>query len=172
MNDSLPRSSRLCDLSYGMETVLRIRQVIPPLTARTAEGKAVRAWDYKQKRPLVIVFLHAGCSNCESWLGQFAVRAADLADREAVVLVIYAELPPRINETLPPPLISAADTTGRSQRAFLGRQAFGPSGLDRVGVFVTDRYGELFEQWVAKDAGELPIPGEILGILHVIQIIC
>jgi len=30
--------------------------LIPPVTARTAEGRIVRAWDYKQKRNLVIAF--------------------------------------------------------------------------------------------------------------------
>jgi len=151
---------------------LLLRQLIPPLTARTAEGKTVRGWDYKQKRPLVIVFLHADCSHCDNWLEQLAGRAADLAERDAVALIIYAEPTPRKTATLDSPLIAAADVTGHSQRAFLGREAFGPAGLDRVGVFVTDRYGELYGQWIGRDAGGLPVPGEILDTLSTIQIIC
>jgi hypothetical protein len=69
-------------------------------------------------------------------------------------------------------LIAASDLTGHSHRAFLGADAFGPAGLDRVGVFVTDRYGELFAQWVGRDALELPANSEILDMLGVIQIIC
>jgi peroxiredoxin len=151
---------------------LLLRQVIPPLTARTADGEIVRAWDYKQKRPLVIAFLHADCSRCDGWLAELAARPADLTERDAVALVIYPELPPRKTETLPSPLIAGSDVAGNSQFAFLGSEAFGPAGLDRVGVFVTDRYGDLYGQWLGRDAGELPLPEEILGTLSVIQMIC
>ncbi len=151
---------------------LLLRQVIPPLTARTAEGKIVRAWDYKQKRPLVISFLHSDCSQCAAWLEQLAANASELTEREAIALVIYAETPPRKAAELAPPLIAASDTTGHSQSAFLGREAFSPAGLDRVGVFVTDRYGELFGQWMGRDAKHLPAHKEIFDTLSVIQIIC
>jgi hypothetical protein len=151
---------------------LLLRQLIPPITARTAEGAIVRAWDYKQKRNLVVAFLHADCAQCEGWLAQLAARAADLIESEAVGLVIYAESPPRASEILTAPIIPAADVTGHSQRAFLGRDAFGPAGLDRVGVFVTDRYGELYAQWVERDADKLPAPVEIFSILWQIQVAC
>ncbi len=155
-----------------MNGAILTRQLIPPVTARTAEGKTVRAWDYKQKRNLVIAFLHADCARCEGWLAQLAERAADLSEREAVVLAVYAEAPPRTAETLSAPLIAAADATGHSQRAFLGREAFGPAGLDRVGVFVADRYGELYAQWVTPDAAGLPAAAEILSTLWQIQVAC
>jgi peroxiredoxin len=146
--------------------------MIPPVTARTADGKIVRAWDYKQKRPLVIAFLHSDCPRCAVWLDQLAASAAELAEREAVALLIYAELPPRKAGELTTPFIVASDAAGHSHRAFLGREAFGPVGLDCVGVFVTDRYGELFGQWTGRDAEDLPAPKEILDTLSVIQIIC
>jgi hypothetical protein len=155
-----------------MNSPLALRQVIPPLTARTAEGKIIRAWDYKQKRPLVIAFLHSDCPHCAAWLEQLAASAADLTEREAIALVIYAETPPRKAAELAPPLIAACDASGHSHRAFLGREAFSPAGLGRVGVFVTDRYGELFGQWLGRDATDLPAHKEIFDTLSVIQIIC
>jgi hypothetical protein len=148
------------------------RQLIPPITARTADGAIIRAWDFKQKRNLVIAFLHADCVRCEGWLGQLNARAADLSESEAMSLIIYPETPPRAAGILTNPIIAAADVTGHSQRAFLGREAFGPAGQDRVGVFVTDRYGELYAQWVALDADGLPIPAEILSTLWQIQVAC
>lgn len=159
-------------MNTPMTSPLLLRQVIPPVTARTAEGKIVHSWDYKQKRPLVIVFLHSDCSRCEAWLEQLASSSMDLNEREAAALVIYTEAPPRKSEALASPLIAASDLSGHSHRAFLGSQAFGPAGLDRVGVFVSDRYGELFAQWVGRDARELPAQREILDVLGVIQIIC
>lgn len=151
---------------------LQLRQVIPPLTARTAEGKIIRAWDYKQKRPLVIAFLHSDCAPCAAWLEQLAASGAELSEREAIALVIYTETLVRKAAELTSPLIAASDATGHSQTAFLGREAFGPAGLDRVGVFVTDRYGDLFGQWIGRDAADLPAQKEILDTLSVIQIIC
>ncbi len=155
-----------------MDEVLRTRQLIPPITARAADGAIVRAWDYKQKRNLVIVFVHADCANCEVWLVQLAARASDLSEREAVGLIIYSEAPLRAAENPPTPLIAAADVTGHSQRTFLGRDAFASSGLARVGAFVADRYGELHAQWIARDADELPDPDAILTALWQIQVAC
>jgi AhpC/TSA family len=159
-------------LSTSIMGPLLLRQLISPITARTADGAIVRAWDFKQKRNLVIAFPHADCTSCATWLSQLAERAADLSEREAVGLVIYAETPPRLAGNLEAPFIVAGDVTGNSQRAFLGREAFGPAGLDRVGVFVTDRYGELYAQWAARDAGELPVPAEIFSALWQIQVAC
>jgi hypothetical protein len=155
-----------------MDAALRTRDMIPPLTARTADGAIVRAWDYKQKRNLVIAFLHANCACCDAWLAQLGATVADLTEREAVVLIIYAEIPPRAAQVLPAPLIAASDVTGHSQGAFLGPDAFSSAGLGRVGVFVTDRYGELRDQWITRDGEGLPAPSEILSSLWQIQIIC
>jgi peroxiredoxin len=152
--------------------VIQLGAIIPPVSARTAEGKIIRAWDYKQKRNLVIAFLHADCARCAGWLTQLAQRAADFPEHEAVVLAVYAEAPPRILEMHAAPLIAATDAAGHSQRAFLGREVFGPAGLDRVGVFVADRYGELCAQWIASDATGLPSTAEILSTLWQIQVAC
>ncbi len=153
--------------------VLKTRQQIPPLTARTPAGHTVRAWDYKQKKNLVVAFLHAGCRRCEVFLSKLAARAAELAEREAVALVVFAEAPrAMLSENLPAQVLVAADMSGRSQRAYLGEDAFGSSGQQRVGVFVADRYGELYAQWVARDDDGLPGAGELLDWLGQIQVAC
>ena len=42
-----------------------------------------------------------------------------------------------------------------------------------MGVFVTDRYGELRDQWIARDADATYLPlGEILSSLWQIQMAC
>jgi hypothetical protein len=151
---------------------LQLRDLIPPVSARTPDGKAVHAWDYKQKRNLVIAFLHADCAACALWLAQFTGRAADFAEYESTGLILYSEAPsPRV-DGLPAPFVVAIDAAGHSQRAFMGKDAFGPSGLDRVGIFVTDRYGELRAQWIAREATELPVPDEVLKPLRQIQMAC
>jgi hypothetical protein len=151
---------------------LRLRQIIPPLTARTSSGQTVRAWDFKQKKNLVTAFLHAGCRRCEGFAEKLVARAAELAEREAVALVVFPEPPAPVIGALPAQIIVAADMSGRSQRAYLGEDAFGPAGLERVGVFVADRYGELYAQWVGREEGALPGIGEILSWLSQIELAC
>jgi len=164
-----PHSDIMCAFMTGP---LHLRQVIPPLIARTSEGKIIRAWDYKQKSPLAILFIHADCPQCENWLGHLTKRSVDLIDRDAVALVIYSDLPPQKGKGLGPPFVAATDISGHSQIAFLGPDAFGSAGLGRVGAFVTDRYGDLFGQWTGRDADKLPPVEEILDLLDVIQRIC
>jgi peroxiredoxin len=151
--------------------MLKLRQIIPPLTARAADGRVVQAWDFKQKYSLAIVFLHAGCRSCADYLERLRENAAEMKEREAVALVIFSEAPSS-RENFPAQIVVAADVSGKSQRAFLGEDAFGPAGQSRVGVFVTDRYGELRAQWSAPHEDALPQPGEILEWLSQIQMAC
>jgi peroxiredoxin len=152
---------------------LKPRQLIPPLTARTTAGQTIRAWDYKQKKNLVIAFLHAGCRRCETFIQKLAAHAAELDGREALALAVFAEMPYALeSENLPAQVVLAADIGGRSQRAYLGEEAFGPVGQERVGVFVADRYGELYAQWIARNEDGLPGVGELLEWLGQIQVAC
>ena len=151
--------------------MLTLRQLIPPLTARTAAGEIVRAWDYKQKKSLLIAFLHGDCSQCQSFATRLASRAADLLELDSVALVIFLQAPPgRIAAA--PPVILASETTGRAAQEYLGTDAFGPLGLARVGLFVADRYGELFAQWEARDADGLPALADALKWLAHTQMGC
>jgi peroxiredoxin len=141
--------------------MLTLRQIIPPLTAQTAAGEIVRAWDYKQKKSLLIAFLHADCVRCKEFLAAVALHAPDLTELESVALVVFLGEPPQ-GVPAPPPVVLASETNGRAAREYLGADAFGPLGLSRVGLFVTDRYGELFAQWEARDAETLPAIDEAL----------
>jgi peroxiredoxin len=153
------------------EKMLKLRQIIPPITARAADGRVVQAWDYKQKRALAIVFLHAGCWRCADFLERLRENAVGLKECEAVALVIFSETPAS-HENFPAQIVVAADVSGKSQRAFLGEDAFGPAGQVRLGAFVTDRYGELRAQWSGPHEDALPQAGEILDCLSQIQMAC
>jgi len=155
--------------------MLKVRQMIPPVTARAADGRVVQAWDWKQKRSLLIAFLHAECRECEAFLARVVREAARLAELEATALVILPEPPAvRLSDGMPAHIVLAADVSGRSQRAYLGRDALETSRHARaasIGVFVTDRYGELAAQWCG---GHESLPGmpDALGWLHQVQIAC
>ena len=152
--------------------VLKLRQIVPPLGARTTAGQIVRAWDFKQKKALLIAFLHADCTRCARFVAQLRERATELAEREAVALVIFSEVPlAAMSDSLPKHVVMATDMSGQAQHAFLGEEVFGPAGQQQIGVFVADRYGELFAQWVGGDDA-LPGVPEALSWLAQIQIAC
>jgi len=155
--------------------MLKARQMIPPVTARVADGRVVQAWDYKQKRSLLVAFLHKECGECEEFFSRLRREAARLAELEATALVVLPQpAPVRMGEGLPPQVVLAADVSGRSQRAYLGKDACDTRPHMRtggVGVFVADRYGELVAQWCG---GHESLPGmpDALGWLHQVQIAC
>jgi hypothetical protein len=152
--------------------VLRIRQLVPPLTIHTPEGRTLRAWDYKQKNNLVIAFLDTDCAPCEEFLRALVASAAALRATNAIALVVFLEQPARrLTDSLPPGIILGADMPGNSARAFLGEDAFASRGFVRGGVFVADRYGELFAQWVIE-RHKFPAIAEILKPLDLVEMAC
>jgi peroxiredoxin len=149
--------------------MLRTRQLIPPLTLHAHDGRTLRAWDFKQKKNLVIAFLDADCIICEEFLRRLAARASDLREKETVALVVFLEPPSqRISDSLPEEILVGSDMPGRAARAYLGEDAFCSSGLVRRGVFVADRYGELFAEWVIAKH-EFPSAEEVFGWLDQIE---
>lgn len=138
----------------------------------TTDGRTVRAWDFKQKKNLVIVFLDANCGPCEDFLRQLAQWTPDLAAREAIAFAVFLELPPLgFAESMPREVIVGVDVSGRSARAFLGEDAVSPGSRRGRGVFVTDRYGELSAQWIVAQH-EFPAVEEIFTTLRGIEIAC
>ena len=123
--------------------MLRTREIIPPLTLHALDGRTVRAWDFKQKKNLVILFLHAGCASCEDYLRRIAADSAAWKENNAVVLVALPGSPSRAaTDFLPDNIIVGLDPSGRAANAYVGRDTLAPAGDARLGVFVTDRYGE------------------------------
>ena len=153
--------------------MLATRQLIPPITAHTAAGRTVRAWDFKQKKNLIIAFLDAGCPATAKFLRELAGQAARMVELETQALIIFSELPPAsLAEISPKEIILAADMSGRAARAFLGKDALAYGGPATWGIFVTDRYGELYAQWSGGASASLPAPGEVFSWLLRIEIAC
>ena len=152
--------------------MLRKGQLIPPLSIHTPDGRTIRAWDYKQKKNLVLAFLDTDCAPCEEFLRALSASALTLHEKEAVALVVFLEQPARrLTDSLPPGIIVGADMPGNSARAFLGEDAFASRGFVRGGVFVTDRYGELFAQWITQ-RHKFPVIAEILSALDHVEMSC
>lgn len=152
--------------------MLPLRQLIPPLSIHAPDGRTIRAWDFKQKNSLVIAFLDSGCDSCADFLRRIAAHPPELREKNAVVMAAFLDSPPPIlYEPLPKAILCGADFSARSARAFLGPDALAPTGLRLRGVFVTDRYGELFSQWILP-AHEFPPVSALLSSLTQIEIAC
>jgi hypothetical protein len=152
--------------------MLRTRQLIPPLNLHTPDGRTVRAWDFKQKKNLVIAFLDLECAPCEEFFRALAVRAAELREKEAVALIAFlSPLPERLSNSLPEETIAGADISGRGARAYLGDDAFASRGLAHTGAFVADRYGELFAQWISG-AHKFPPMEEVFSWVEYLGMAC
>jgi peroxiredoxin len=152
--------------------MLRTRQLIPPLSLHVPDGRTVRAWDFKQKQNLVIAFLDADCALCADFLRQLAARAADLRERETVALAVFLAPPPAaLTDSLLKEIIAGCDMSGYGARAYLGDNAFSARGLVCRGVFIADRYGELFAQWTLA-AHNFPTFAEIFNSVDQIEMAC
>ncbi len=125
-----------------------------------------------EEKNLVIAFLDTDCALCEDFLRALVTNAAEFRDKAAVALIVFLEQPARrVTDSLPPGIIVGADMPGSSARAFLGEDAFASRGFVRGGVFVTDRYGELFAQWTI-DRHKFPAIAEILAALDHVEMAC
>ena len=151
--------------------MLHVGHVIPPLTLRTAEGRIIRAWDFKQRSNLVIGFLDAECSVCEAFVRTLRAHAGELREKEAKALFLVPDgFSMSGSGMLSSEVIVGADIDNQSVRRFVGTVV--PSAQRRCrGLFITDRYGELASQWIVPEH-EFPAVRDILGALDLVEIAC
>jgi hypothetical protein len=150
-----------------------VRQQIPALTLRSLAGKTISAWDYKQKRNRVIALVSGSSPVTQRFVREAVAHASDWKEKDTVTLIVFPEAPPAdLIGALPPEVIAGVDANGRSMRRFLGEDAFGPAGLERQGVFVADRYGEIYARWIVGIEDAFPSIAAILKALEQIEIAC
>jgi len=156
-----------------MQNTISLREQIPALTLRTPDGRTVSAWDFKQKRNRVIALLRADSPRTWDFVNQIVAHAEDWKQKDAIGLVVFSKPPAAgMPKNLPPEIITGTDASGRSIVRYLGTEALGPNGQVRQGVFVADRYGELYAQWIVEKDGELPRMSAILKALEQVEVAC
>jgi len=153
--------------------MLQLRQLIPPLTLHATNGRIVRAWDFKQKKNLVIAFLHPECPRCEEFLRQLSASALLWKENEAVVLAAVLAQPSRaLADSSHESVIVGVDPSGRAAIAYLGKDALAPTGLTHLGIFQTDRYGELAASWIVTSDHNFPNVADIAASLVLTEMSC
>lgn len=152
-----------------MENLLKRGQVVPTFTLPDTTGKSIRRSAYRGKQHLVLAFLPSVQDDAaRAYLRALAAaHPALLATSGEVLAIIRAEVTAiaaaRHDLELPFPLLSDAD--GMVTQRFLPDSA-------RAGVFVTDRYGELYYSAPAADATALPPISELHDWLTAIDNQC
>jgi hypothetical protein len=152
--------------------MLHVRQLIPPLTLLTPEGKTIHAWDFKQKRNMVIGFLDAECPLCEAFVRALGGHSAELREKEAIALLAFPE-GASLSMSVPSPaeITVGSDIGNQSIRRFLGEDALSPKRVAPRAVFVTDRYGEIAGRWIIQ-GHDFPTIEQILSTLNLVEIAC
>ncbi len=131
-----------------------------PLRLRTPDGCILDVSSFRHRSPVVVAFLEAGCERCRQWLADLLAERARWGARPAVV-VAWAEG----NLTGKLPDIHSGLVESGDRERWLGTGA-------RVGVFVADRYGELYARWTAPDHDGLPSASSVLSRIEQAELAC
>lgn len=145
------------------------------LNALNRDG-SISPWNYKQRYSLVIVFVHdTTCNTCADLLLSLSQQYATYRNSDADVLAIATSqalaTPDQLREfashhAIPFPILW--DSLGQVSSAYLGESG----ERSPVGVFVCDRYGELYMQAIAADADQLPSELEIRSWAEFVDMQC
>ena len=153
---------------------------LPTFSLEDAGGSTLRLWDYKQRRPVLLAFVHAtDCACCHLWLRSLTENKALLDELRVVTLVVVPE-PVGQLDALQAELGSVASVLSDAERTVAARYlptthaadsaegSLGPnvatSGVRQpVGLYAADRYLHCLGRWFAEDADTLPPLDEPLG---------
>lgn len=144
----------------------RAGQPLPLFMLPNSNGRQVRLWDFKQRRPVVLLFIHGRhCAQCLQEVRALGARREDLAELRAAVLVVAPDAVERLAELraeLGVPFTLLSDADGAVAARYLRGEA---DSMTLVGLFVADRYGECGLAATAAEAGDLPRVEAVLAEL-------
>jgi len=146
---------------------LKLRAPIPVFQLMSADGRAVNIWDYKSRKNMVLAFLPG---NDSPEYVEFLRSASNMYHRyeeeNAVLLLIVrggVESATALYDKLHPPFPILHDKIGEVTRRY-------SDGVPAV--FVADKFGELYAQWIIGPDGFLPTQKEILDVVELINLEC
>ncbi|HET7035164.1 MAG TPA: redoxin domain-containing protein [Thermomicrobiaceae bacterium] len=144
---------------------------IPAFSGNTADGRTLGTRDFSMRRNLALIFTHGPeCSTCRALLRELgrleeAVRA-EAGETLAVVPAEGEELR-RLAAELPFPVIGDPDLAIHRRYGLVDER-----GAPRAAIFVTDRYGVVFEPSLADDEHRMLEAAEVPGWLEFIACRC
>ncbi|WP_416665999.1 redoxin domain-containing protein [Egbenema bharatensis] len=159
------------------DPILTVGEVIPSFQLQAVNrNMAISPWHYKQRYNLVIfLFHHATCHACCELLLDLSQHYQTYRALDTEILAIATDQPANGIEplqgfvdqhTIPFPILW--DQQGQVSGIYLQ----GKPNSALVGVFICDRFGELYLRSVAAEANELPNEPEIRSWAEFIDMRC
>ncbi|HEX5081533.1 MAG TPA: redoxin domain-containing protein [Blastocatellia bacterium] len=151
---------------------LKPGQIIPAFSLAAANRpERIGPWNYKQRRNLVIFFLHsAECQKCGGLLQEMAANYGEYQRLETEALAIAPDEIDRLSRLareldLPFPVL--VDDEGKVRDRYLKS-----AGRSEAAVVVADRWGAIFECQVSGREHDLPAEAGIREWLEFIEFQC
>lgn len=156
---------------------LSVNGLIPSFQLQAINRDAtISPWDYKQHQSLAILLFHdSTCAACRDLLLNIAQHYSAYRTCDTEVLAIATNHQPDTilslqqfaqQHTIPFPILWDQQKT--VQQAYFGEVA----DSSPVGIFICDRFCELYMQAVADDADQLPTEAEIRSWVEFVDMEC
>ncbi|HWO71137.1 MAG TPA: hypothetical protein VNP94_10355 [Actinomycetota bacterium] len=126
-------------------TLLEPGAVVPDVRFVDPAGREVSLWDFRQRRAVVLAFLHDGCGACGRFARELAAAEPEIGWAGGVVRAVTDGRPE-------PSLPALLDPGGGARRRLLA--------TEEPAVLVIDRYGAAWASWEAPGHA-FPEPAEI-----------
>jgi len=149
-------------------------QIIPVFTLPGTDGMPHGPWDYKQREHLILLFIRGITTNEErEFLQAFSKHYASFREEMCAILLITAapvivNLQRQEELHLPFPLLS--DPKGEIISRYTNwentKKSLTPC------IILADRYGALYQQWIAENEAELPRITQLLEVLQYLNTLC
>lgn len=149
--------------------MLKTGELTPYFKLPSLDDEPYNLWDFRQRKNLVLVFLPSPEQEPVLHL-MVGLRREYKAYRELsteIMVLAYQQAGPARGGDYPFAIL--LDTGGKAASRYLGSEAV---TAGKFGVFVLDRYGELWQQWLCSDAADLPEQKELLDTLYLIERQC
>lgn len=142
-------------------------QVIPQFRLPDAAGRQLSTWDFKQRKNLVIFFIHSPrCARCRSKLDELADVHQKLVGLKTQPLAVTPRGPEPEHWTYPFPLLY--DNGEVARRYGLTDSA----GARKAAILVADRFGALYDYRASENEQELFDADQIIASIQHIESAC
>ncbi|MEO7021537.1 MAG: redoxin domain-containing protein [Ktedonobacteraceae bacterium] len=161
-------------MSEQHQPFLQPGDIVPAFSLPGADGMPHSPWDYKQREHLVIILLsRVGTNEARGILKELKRQYSALREECCAVLAVAANTVIEnlhAQEALQLPFALLADPRGE----VIARYTYWdePARQAQPSIVLADRYGTLYEQWIARNEAELPSIDILLKDLQYLNKLC
>lgn len=143
-------------------------QIAPGFALPNAEGAVVRLKAFRQRRPVLLAFLHgATCPVCREWLSQLASIRYELSYHDVQPLLIFPDDPATLRalqKELPLPGELLADPDYEVLMRYVRKDAqMAQTSHNPVLLVAVDRYSTCLDAWLADEPSRWPPLADLMA---------